>query len=66
MDYYMLGEYADLLFLKEIFAEGKNTRTVENCKKRLNEIRKEMPDYGSLFEKIEWSAKEALAEQEDE
>ncbi len=55
MDYYMLGEYADLLFLKEIFTESGNTQTAENCEKRLDEIRSEMPDCDSLFEKIEWS-----------
>ena len=61
-DYYMLGEYADLLFLKEIFAEAGNTETLKNCEERLNEIRSEMPDYGSLFDKIDYSAKNAVLE----
>ncbi len=61
-DYYMLGEYADLLFMKEVFAEAGNTGTVEDCEKRLNEIRTEMPDYGGLFDKIELSEKNALVE----
>ena len=62
MDYYRLGEYADLLFLKEIFAEAGNTKTVETCEERLNEIQSSMPDYGSIFDKIEWSAQKALPE----
>ncbi len=66
MDYYMLGEYADLLFMKEVYAEAGNTQTVESCDKRLDEIRTKMPDYGSLFDKIELSAQNALAEKKDE
>lgn len=61
-DYYMLGEYADLLFLKEIFAEAGNTDMLTGCEKRLEEIRSAMPDYGSLFDKIDISAKNALPE----
>ncbi|MBR6158897.1 MAG: hypothetical protein IKQ40_01250 [Lachnospiraceae bacterium] len=61
-DYYMLGEYADLLFLKEIFTEAGNNDTARACEKRLDEIRDKMPDFGSLFDKIEWSAKRAIAE----
>lgn len=60
MDYYMLGEYADLLFLKEIFTEAGNTKTVKEFEERLLEIRAKMPDYGSLFEKIELSARNCL------
>ena len=59
-DYYMLGEYADLLFLKEIFEEARNTQTVKECEERLADIRKRMPDYGSLFDKIEWSEQKAI------
>ena len=62
MDYYMLGEYADLLFLKEIFAEAGNTETLNACEVRLKEIRSQMPDYGSLFDKIDHSAKNAISE----
>ena len=62
MDNYMLGEYADLMFLKEIFAEAGNTDMLTDCEKRLEEIRSAMPDYGSLFDKIDISAKNALPE----
>ena len=61
-DYYMLGEYADLLFLKEVFAEAGNTETLDACEQRLKEIRSQMPDYGSLFDKIDHSAKNAISE----
>ena len=61
-DYYMLGEYADLLFLREIFAEAGNTETEHAFNERLDEIRSEMPDYGSLFDKIDLSAENAVRE----
>ena len=60
MDYYMLGEYADLLFLKEIFKESGNSSTAENCADRLNEIRSKMSDYGVVFDKMEQSAQNAI------
>ncbi len=62
MDYYMLGEYADLLFLKEIFEQSGNTQTLKDCQMRLDEIKNAMPDYAGIFEKIEWGAQNALAE----
>lgn len=62
LDYYMLGEYADLLFLKEIFAEAGNTETLNSCEERLAQIRSEMSDYGSLFDKIDHSAENSRAE----
>ena len=62
LDYYMLGEYADLLFLKRIFAEAGNTATLQGCEERLAEIREAMPEYGSLFDKIDLSAENALPE----
>ena len=60
LDYYRLGEYADLLFLKEIFKEAGNDATVESFEQELSKIREEMPEYGILFDKIEESAKNAL------
>jgi len=60
MDYYMLGEYADLLFAKEIYEQAGNTQTLKECTGRLEEIRNKMPDYGSLFDKIDWSAQNAI------
>ena len=62
LDYYRLGEYADLLFMKEIYAEAGNAVTVLSCEDRLAEIRAEMPDYGSLFDKIDLSAENAKRE----
>lgn len=61
-DYYMLGEYADLMFLKEIFNKAGNTKTAEECEKRIGQIRNEMKDYGSIFDKIDQSAEKSLAE----
>ncbi len=50
MDDYMLGEYADLLFLNKII----------DCGARLEEIRDKMPDYGDILDKMDWSAENAI------
>ena len=61
-DYFRLGEYADLLFLKEIFAASGNTDTLQSCEMRIAEIREEMPEYGIVFDKIDQSAEKAVRE----
>ena len=58
-DQYMLGEYADLLFLKEIFKEAGNEDMASECEKQLADIRSQMPDHGSLLDKMDWSAQNA-------
>lgn len=60
MDYFLLGEYADLLFLREVFAEAGNEATLQSCDQRLKEIRETIPEYATLFDKIDWSAKNAI------
>ncbi len=62
LDYYMLGEYADLLFQKEILYAAGNGATAGNFEERLDEIREKMPDYAPVFEKIEWSEQKAIRE----
>ena len=66
LDYYMLGEYADILFLKEVFEEAGNTETVKQCEDRLKEIRTGMEIYGSILDKIEHSMENALTENEED
>lgn len=61
-DYYLLGEYADLLFLKEIFEGAGNADTVRSCEQRLKEISEKMPEYSAVFEKMLWSLNQALGE----
>ena len=61
-DYYLLGEYADVLFLKELFEETGNAATIDACDKRLKEIVEELPEYSAIFEKIRWSVDQALGE----
>ena len=61
-EYYMLGEYADLLFLKEVFNETGNEATAKSCEERLDEIRTELSDYGSVLDKIEQSVGTAVSE----
>ena len=58
-EYYMLGEYADLLFLKEIFKEAQNTQTAQSCEQRLDEIKIMLPECGDTIDRIEWSAQNA-------
>ena len=59
-DYYRLGEYTDLLFLKELFDRAGNTDTVSKCENRIEEIREEMPEYATIFDKMDQSAKDAV------
>lgn len=61
-DYYRLGEYTDLLFLKEVFTKAGNTDTVTMCENRISKIREEMSDYGVLFDKIDQSVDKAIRE----
>lgn len=61
-DYFRLGEYTDLLFLKEVFERAGNVDTAEDCDSRLVQIREEMPDYTVLFDKMDRSAAKAIKE----
>ena len=61
-DYYKLGEYAELLFLKEVYARAGNADSAEACEDRISEIRREMPEYGALLDKIDLSVANAVKE----
>ena len=61
-DYYLLGEYADTLFLKAIFEKSGDTATATACDQRLAEIREKMPAYSELLDKIEQSVKKTIRE----
>ena len=60
--YYKLGEYAELLFLKEVYERAGNADSAKACEDRISEIRKEMPEYGSVLDKIELSVENAVKE----
>ena len=60
MDYYRLGEYADLLFLKEVFDKAGNESTLADCNNRLAEIRESMPEYAVIFDKMDISEENAI------
>ena len=60
MDYYKLGEYADLLFLKEVFDKAGNESTLADCNNRLAEIRESMPEYAVIFDKMDISEENAI------
>ena len=60
LDYYMLGEYADVLFLKEVFAGAGDKDTYDKFENRASEIRGSMPDYAVIFDKIDISLENAL------
>ena len=61
-DYYRLGEYTDLLFLKEMFAEAGNTGTLEQCEADLGRLRDKMPEYAVIFDKMDTSVEAAVRE----
>ena len=61
-DYYLLGEYADTLFLKKVFETAGNADTAAACERRLAEIREKMPAYSELLDKIEQSVKKTVRE----
>ena len=61
-DYYKLGEYAELLFLKEVYERAGNADSAEACADRISEIRREMPEYGALLDKIDPSVANAVKE----
>ena len=61
-DYYKLGEYAELLFLKEVYARAGNADSAKACEDRISEIRKEMPEYGAVLDKIDLSVANAVKE----
>ena len=61
-DYYKLGEYAELLFLKEVYAKAGNADSAKACEDRISEIRKEMPEYGAVLDKIDLSVANAVKE----
>ena len=61
-DYYKLGEYAELLFLKEVYERAGNADSAKACEDRISEIRKEMPEYGYVLDKIDLSVANAVKE----
>lgn len=61
-DYYRLGEYAELMFLKEVFAKAGNTDTVRSCEDRISAIRNEMSEYEVILDKIDQSVTNAVRE----
>ena len=60
LDYYLLGEYADTLFLKEVFARTGDKDTYDKLENRASEIRNSMPDYTVIFDKIDISLDNAV------
>lgn len=54
-DYYKLGEYADLQFMKAVYAKSGNNATYQAFDKNASAIRKDMPEYEVIFEKIDYS-----------
>lgn len=61
LDYYRLGEYADVLFLKEIYRKTGQQAMLERLENEASGIRSEMPDYGVIFDKIDLSIENALS-----
>ena len=51
----MIGEYADIIFLKNVYEKTGDTGTCDSMEKRAAEIRSELPDYAVIFDKIDHS-----------
>ena len=62
LEYYRLGEYTDLMFMKKIYEEAGNVQTLASCEERLSEIREEMPEYSVIFDKIDSGVRKAVIE----
>ena len=58
-DLYMIGEYADIIFLKNVYEKTGDTGTCDSMEKRAAEIRSELPDYAVIFDKIDQSIEKA-------
>ena len=57
---YRLGEYAELLFLKEVYEKAGNIGSAKNAEDRINAIRSQMSEYNTVFDKIDKSAANAV------
>ena len=62
LDYFKLGEYAELLFLKPVMERAGNADTVAAFEAQMAEIRSAMPAYSALFDKIDLSTAGAVKE----
>ncbi len=61
-DYYRIGEYAELSFLKEIYVKKGATETVAIYENRLASLRDRLPEYASIFDKIDTSVINSIKE----
>lgn len=59
-DYYRLGEYGELLFLKEVYDRAGNLETLKEAEDWMENIRNRMPEYDAVFDKIDQSAANAV------
>lgn len=61
-DLYLLGEYADLLFLEKTFAAKGDDEAAKRCADRRAEIRSEIAEYGVVLDKMDDSIVNAVRE----
>ena len=61
-DNFRVGEYAELRFLREIYAKAGNADTVQSCDERLSELRGELSGYADVLDEIDLSVTEAIFE----
>ncbi|MBE5870698.1 MAG: hypothetical protein E7294_05515 [Lachnospiraceae bacterium] len=62
-NYYRLGEYADLLFFREVYQAGGEKEQAADCGERINELKEELSGQSAVLDKIEQSVQKALKEQ---
>ncbi len=58
-DNYRVGEYAELRFLKEIYAEAGRTDALQTCEERMSVLRGELDGYGEVLDEIDKSVADA-------
>ena len=62
-EFYTVGSYADFMFWEKIYAESGSESTAEDCRQQCEEIRKSLSEYENVFEKIDHTLENAVAEE---
>lgn len=61
-DLYLMGEYADLLFMERTFAAKGDEEAAKRCADRRAEIRSIISEYGAVLDKMDASIEDAVKE----
>lgn len=64
LDLYLLGEYADMLYQGKIFEAKGDEEAAKRCAGRCTDIRAAIPEYVTVFEKMDQSIENAIYQME--